>query len=90
MGGGAADAEIVELLADLFGVIGRPVVVGGEELDILVAHFGDSADSPHEVVFQLVANGVQFQSNWYVFGSRGRERGGGGQGEQRAAGQIAA
>src|SRR6476646_8447846 len=73
MRGIAFQTEIVDLLTDLFGVIGCPFVVRGEELDAFVTHFGDRLEGTGQVLFQLSANRIEVEPD----GNRGLLRGGG-------------
>ena len=72
----AANAERVQFLADLLGVIESPVVIGRVELDALVAHLRDAANRSHQVLFQFVANGVELEADGDVFigGQSGTQR----------------
>src|SRR5690349_17009221 len=63
----AVYAESVELLADLLGVIERPIIIRSIELDALVPYLCHALDSSHQVLFQAVANGVELEPDRDVF-----------------------
>src|SRR5437867_1604402 len=72
MGGVAADVETIHPGADFLSVLLRPFEVGGIELDDLVAHLRDGFHRAHEILGQLIADGVKLQADRNLF--RGRQK----------------
>ena len=62
--GEAADAGIVENLSHLLGVAGGPIEIGSVEFDAFVAHLCDCHNGAHEILLQLIADGVEFEADW--------------------------
>ena len=83
MRGEALDADFVEQLADFLRFAGGPVEVRAVKLEGLPALLGDDAEGAHQVLFQHVAHGVEFESQGNLFALRG-ERGGARNSESRA------
>jgi hypothetical protein len=61
--GMAPDAEVVQQLPHVLGVLGRPAVVGRVELDDLIAHLRHGANGTHEVFRQRAANRVELDAD---------------------------
>src|SRR5262249_30729574 len=80
--GEAADAEIVQELSNVFSIARRPLEVGCIELHALVTHLGYGPDRAHEVLLELVADGVELEAERDAPGGRqsGGEWGCGGDG----------
>src|SRR5260370_16167773 len=74
--GVAVKAESVELLADLLGVIECPVIIGSIDLNALIPYLCHAPDRSHQVLFQVVANGVELEPDRNVFigGQTGPQR----------------
>jgi len=58
----AADAQIVQQLAGLLGLAQRPGIIRAVELHHLIALPGDGAHGARQILAQLGAHGVEFQS----------------------------
>ena len=66
----------VEQLADFLRFAGGPVEVRAVKLEGLPALLGDDAEGAHQVLFQHVAHGVEFESKGNLLALRGsRQRG---------------
>src|SRR4029077_8150011 len=65
--GVAPNAESVEFLADLFGKVKGPIIIGCIELDALIPQLRHAPHRSDYIVFQVVTNGVEFESDGDVF-----------------------
>ena len=73
-----AQAEIVDLSANIFGKWEGPIKIRRIKLDHFVAHFGDGADGGESVFGHLVAHRVELDTDreFLAGGEAERERGG--------------
>ena len=77
MRGEAFYTQIVQEFANILGLLRGPGVVGREELDHFVAHFSHGANGARQVLFELIADGVEFETDWNLLGAEGKGRRGG-------------
>ena len=61
--GVAANTEVVEELAHVFGLRLGPVKIGRIKFHALVAHLGDGLHGSFEILLQGVANGIEFEAD---------------------------
>src|SRR5215470_11202063 len=59
----AADAEIVQQLAHVFGLLVGALEVGSIELDTFVSHLADGAYGRFGIFLELLADGVEFEAH---------------------------
>src|SRR5216683_2844444 len=68
------DAEIIEKLAHLFGLTFAPLEIRGVEFDALVSHLGNGTHGAFGVLFERVADRIQFEADRNGGGRSSRER----------------
>jgi hypothetical protein len=61
--GPARDAQVVEPLTSLLGLLGRPLEIGRVELDDLVAHLGHRAHRAEQVLGEFASHGVELDAD---------------------------
>src|SRR5262245_51689056 len=89
VGRAAGDAEVVEQLSNIPGVWERPVEVWSVKLNAFVTHFRDSADSAHQVVFQLLPNRIKLEADGYALvPGRASQNSGGGRSQKGTTGET--
>src|SRR6185312_17327144 len=63
MRGIAFQPKVVDLLADLFGVIAGPFVIRGKKFYTFITHFGDRLKRAGQVFFQRATHGIELETD---------------------------